>query len=120
MGILTTIVNIGVYYSLTKTELLNYQVATIMAWVVSVLFAYVTNKKFVFVSKTTSYKELQREISSFFVFRLLSLGIDFISMMLLIEIFHMDDFLAKLLANVIVIVFNYIASKQLIFKKQLQ
>lgn len=120
MGVLTTGVNILTYYILTKTGVLNYQAATVVAWVVSVLFAYITNKKYVFASKTTNFKELRKEISSFFFFRVVSLFIDFAVMVVLVEIAHSDDFLAKIIANVIVVVFNYVASKQIIFKKQLQ
>lgn len=120
MGILTTGVNVGSYFALTESGLLNYQAATVIAWIISVLFAYVTNKKYVFSSKTSSFRELRKEISSFFFFRVLSLGIDFISMVILIELLHMEDFLAKVISNVIVIAFNYVASKQIIFKKQLQ
>lgn len=120
MGILTTGVNVGSYFALTESGLLNYQAATVIAWIISVLFAYVTNKKYVFSSKTSSFRELRKEISSFFFFRVLSLGIDFISMVILIELLQMEDFLAKVISNVIVIAFNYVASKQIIFKKQLQ
>lgn len=120
MGILTTGVNVLTYFILTETGLLNYQAATVVAWIVYVLFAYITNKKYVFASKTTSFKELRKEINSFFFFRILSLGIDFVSMIVLVELAHMDDFLAKIASNILVVVFNYAASKQIIFKKQLQ
>ena len=120
MGILTTGVNVATYFILTKTGLMNYQAATVTAWIISVLFAYITNKKYVFLSKTHGFKELRKEINSFFFFRILSLGIDFLSMIVLIELAHMDDFMAKIVSNIMVIVLNYVVSKQVIFKKQLQ
>ncbi|QHJ70600.1 GtrA family protein [Planococcus halotolerans] len=116
MGILTTGVNIVSYYVLTEAGVLDYRIATVIAWAVSVLFAYVTNKKYVFGSRTSGLRELLHEVSSFFFFRILSLGIDFIMMIVLVELVVMDDFLAKIIANGVVIVFNYVVSKQIIFK----
>lgn len=120
MGVLTTGVNVFTYYISMKTGLVNYQTATVIAWIVSVLFAYITNKKYVFNSQTNSFKELRKEMNSFFFFRILSLGVDFLSMIVLIELVRMDDFIAKLASNILVIVLNYVVSKQIIFKKQLQ
>ena len=116
MGILTTGVNILSYYILTESGVSDYRIATVIAWAVSVLFAYVTNKKYVFESRTSGLRELLHEVSSFFFFRILSLGIDFVMMIVLVELVVMDDFLAKIIANGVVIVFNYVVSKQIIFK----
>ncbi len=119
MGVLTTGVNILSYYVLTETGVADYRIATVIAWAISVLFAYITNKKYVFASQTTGIKELLREVGSFFFFRILSLGIDFVMMVVLVELIAMDDLLAKIIANVVVIVFNYVVSKQIIFKNSL-
>lgn len=50
-GVLTTIVNYVVYLICAKMFLLNVETSTIVAWILSVLFAYITNAKFVFDSK---------------------------------------------------------------------
>ena len=65
-GIFTTIVNYLVYLGLTR--LLNTEVilATIIAWVLAVLFAYITNKKFVFESNSFNFAQITRNSIIFF------------------------------------------------------
>lgn len=116
-GGLTTIINIFVYFLLARILTINYQVSTVISWIISVLFAYSTNKLFVFESKNESRKEDVREILSFFLFRILSLGIDMGSMFLMVQILSLDDLVAKVIANVIVVIVNYLFSKLFIFKK---
>lgn len=116
-GGLTTIINILVYFVLARAFAINYQVSTVIAWVLSVLFAYGTNKMFVFESKNESRREDLRELISFFTFRILSLGIDMGSMYLMVQVLSIDDLIAKIVANVIVVIVNYLFSKLFIFKK---
>jgi len=134
-GVLTTIMNLLVYgglilavppqYMLLKsilwfqTPLYWFYVASIIAWVIAVTFAYVGNKLFVFQSTDLSRKELTREVLSFFGARVLSLLLfDLAGLSLCIQVFTMNEFTAKLLMNVLVIIFNYVASKMVIFKKK--
>ena len=67
-GGLTTLINIGVFTMFNQFTSLNYQLANIIAWFLSVLFAYITNKLWVFSSKTNTRTALAREIASFFLF----------------------------------------------------
>ena len=115
-GVLTTVVNIVSFYILRKLSVEVY-VSNVIAWILSVLFAFITNKLFVFESKGKSKKENTRELISFFGFRILSLGFDMGSMFLLIDILHVGEMISKVLANVLVIVLNYVFSKLFIFKK---
>ncbi len=117
-GVLTTIVNIISYYLFTRVIPLGEYVSNIIAWVISVSFAFVTNKLFVFDSKSKNKKILVKELVSFIGFRLLSLGIDMGSMFVMISLLRFNDMIAKILANGIVIVLNYIFSKLFIFKKE--
>ena len=108
----TTLVNIITFWVLRLLKLGVYTSNTI-AWVLSVLFAFITNRLFVFESKG----KLLKEIVSFFGFRLLSLLFDMGIMYLFVDIFKWNDLVSKIIANVFVIIINYIFSKVFIFKK---
>ncbi len=120
-GVLTTVVNIILYYifnDLLELQILegyNYLVASVIAWVGAVLFAYITNKLYVFKKK--SKEKIFREIISFITFRLLTLVFDLIIMYVLVDMIKVDDLISKVVANIVVIVLNYVFSKIFIFKK---
>lgn len=116
-GGLTTVINVLVYFLLARIFSVNYQVSTVIAWIFSVLFAFFTNKLFVFESKNKSRRENLREVLSFFAFRILSLGIDMASMYLMVQICKFDDLFSKIIANIVVVIVNYLFSKLFIFKK---
>jgi putative flippase GtrA len=97
---------------------MDYKLATTIAWIVSVVFAYVTNKIYVFKSETKTKKALIKELFSFFWFRLLSYFIDLGSMILMVSYMSTDETPAKIIANVIVVVANYGFSKWFIFRKK--
>ena len=117
MGIFTTIVNIVSFYILTSAFEMDYKAATVAAWILSVLFAYVTNKRYVFQQKTAGMRSLVKELMAFFSVRVLSLAIDLAMMILLVSQFHMNETLAKIADNVIIVVVNYAASKWIVFRK---
>ena len=119
-GGLTTIVNYGVYFlfrALIDTGY-SYLIANGAAWVAAVVFAFVTNKLFVFKSKTRSRAELAAEAGSFVAARLASLLFDYGWMILAVEVINLHDGVAKLLSNVIIVIINYYFSKMFIFKKK--
>lgn len=115
-GGLTTLVNIVSFFVLRKLNIEVY-ISNVIAWVLSVLFAFITNKLFVFESKGKSKKENVRECVSFFGFRILSLVFDMGAMYLLLQILNINELISKVIANVLVIILNYIFSKLFIFKK---
>ncbi|MFL6561524.1 MAG: GtrA family protein [Bacillus sp. (in: firmicutes)] len=117
-GGLTTLTNIISYYICVHTFQMDYKVSTTIAWILSVLFAYVTNKLFVFNSKTIGFQAIMKELLMFFFFRILSFFLDLGLMVLLVGALVWNDLIAKILTNVFVVIFNYIASKVFIFKKQ--
>ncbi|MBC1482661.1 cell wall teichoic acid glycosylation protein GtcA [Listeria sp. FSL L7-1485] len=116
MGGFTTLINIVVFWLCTSALNWDYRIANTIAWLASVLFAYFSNKKYVFESYTPTWKDKTREISSFFGFRFLTYIVDFLVMILLISGLHIDELWAKIWTNVIVLVLNYIFSKWIIFK----
>lgn len=124
MGVLTTAVDYIVFAIVDELMkrggsdvITASQTATVIAWIAAVAFAYVTNKRFVFQSRDYSAKNLAREIAQFFGARLLSGVITLAAMRLLVGI-GMNEYIAKILTSVFNLVFNYVASKLLIFKKK--
>ena len=115
-GGLTTLVNILSFFILRQCKIDIY-ISNALAWFISVLFAFITNKLFVFESKGKSKKENIRECLSFFGFRILSLVFDMGAMYLLLQVLSVNELISKVISNVLVIILNYIFSKLFIFKK---
>lgn len=116
-GGLTTVVNIVVFFLLESGLSWPYLCANAIAIAAAVLFAYITNKLFVFESKTTTVWAAFLEFLRFISFRLLSGVIDMLAMWLLVDGLGQDTDLSKILTQVIVVVLNYIFSKLYIFNK---
>lgn len=130
-GVLTTIVNFVIYFIMNA--LLGedmYLVSNVIAWIGAVAFAYITNKIWVFESKSRESKTLLREIGEFVSARLLSLGIEETGLYIFVDLLKFSaysfsflrltitgDVIAKVIMQVIVVTLNYIFSKFIIFKK---
>ena len=112
-GVLTTIVNIVVYFFFTKVCGVNYIISNIIAWFLSVLFAYVTNRIWVFESENTN---LIKEAILFFGGRLFSGILDTGLMILFIDILTVGDLISKIVVQIIVVIVNYVFSKWIVFK----
>ena len=111
-GILTTIVSIA-SYNLLRNINIDYKICTILSWILAVIFAYFINKLFVFKSQKNNIKEF----INFILARLLSLFIEFIFMMIMVDFININDRIAKLIVQFIVLVLNYVFSKFFVFKK---
>ncbi|UQS82109.1 GtrA family protein [Bombilactobacillus folatiphilus] len=117
-GGLTTLINLVVFNVLyTWQHLLGYQLANVLAWFLSVLFAYITNKRYVFDSHQNSQQAMRTELFSFFFFRVLSLVLDLLIMQIGVGILQQNAFWVKLVDNVLVVIANYFFSKIFIFKE---
>lgn len=119
VGFLTTVVSIVTYIGLTRTILdasvpIELQIANVVSWIISVTFAYITNRVFVFKSKS---KNIMLELSKFVGSRILSLLMDIGIMFLFVTVLGIKDIIGKLVSQIVVIVANYILSKLLVFKK---
>ena len=114
----TTLVNIVVYYAMTRFFGVSEYASNVTAWILSVLFAYVTNKIWVFESKSREARVLLREMGSFFLFRLLSGLMDVAIMYVCVDLLGWNSMVIKVLSNVLVIIVNYVASKLVIFRKR--
>ncbi|EGT5043324.1 GtrA family protein [Clostridioides difficile] len=115
-GALTTIINIITYLLLTRIIFLDFLSANALAWFCAILFAYITNKFFVFKSRKLEVIFFIKEFASFFSLRLLSGIIEMIIMYVTIDLLSINDFLVKILTNIIVIILNFIFSKMIVFR----
>lgn len=118
-GVCTTLVNIASYWVCAHPLHLGTMVSTVIAWILAVLFAYVTNRKWVFNSEAETAAEITKELISFFGCRLATGVLDWLCMFIFVELLGLNDVVIKTIANVLVIVLNYVASKLLIFRKKI-
>ena len=119
VGGITTVISLITYYTCVLTFLnplipLELQIANIISWIVAVIFAYVTNRIFVFKSQE---KNIKKEAISFIGSRIATLLLDMLTMFLLVSILHINDKIGKIIAQILVIIGNYIISKLFVFKK---
>ncbi len=124
VGVLTTVVSLVVKWGLLFTILnaknaFQLQVAVVISWIAAVIFAYITNRIFVFKSKS---KNILKEIVSFFSARLLTLGLEMLIMWFFVTLLKLDSdiwvLVWTMVAQVLVIIFNYILSKLFVFRKK--
>ena len=112
-GVLTTVVNIIAYVVFAKFLNVDYIISNIIAWFLSVLFAYITNRIWVFESKSDN---ILREFSLFFGGRLFSGVVDTSLLYLMVDILLVGEFVSKVVTQIIVVVLNYVISKLVVFK----
>ena len=116
-GGLTTLVNYVCYFYLVYMGV-YYATANAIAITISVLFAYCTNKRWVFQSRTVGFKATAVEFGKFISTRLFSAVVDMVCMVLLIDVVKTGDIFAKLFTGVLVVVLNYVTSKRFTFRKK--
>lgn len=117
-GGLTTLINWGSYYLCYNIVHIPNVPSTIIAWILAVAFAFITNKIWVFDSKSFDGKTLIHEIWTFTSARLATGFLDVGIMFLTVDIMGWDSTVWKLISNILVIILNYILSKLIIFKKE--
>lgn len=123
-GVATTLVNFVVYSLLVKFFDVNMTVSNTVAWSVAVIFAFITNKIFVFESTNTKFNTLIKEFLLFISSRIFSGIIEILMPTLLYNagldfpFFGVKGFAAKLIVSIAVIILNYVFSKILVFRKK--
>ena len=117
-GVLTTLVNIAAYWLLAHPLGLSTVPSTVIAWVLAVLFAYLTNRKWVFHSEAKTRNEIIKEGVSFYLCRLGTGVLDWLGMYVMVDVLHWNDLIVKIAVNIVVIVLNYVASKLIVFRKK--
>lgn len=112
-GAFTFLVNIVTYFLFQSVMGINYLVSNVLAWFFSVLFAYITNRTWVFESKSP---KILKEMSLFFGGRIFSGVVDTVLMYLFIDVLVLGNTFSKIVVQIIVIVLNYVFSKLIVFK----
>ena len=117
-GVLTTIVNYIIYLPCYNIMGISATVSNMIAWVVAVAFAYLTNKPFVFRSHDWSAKTVIPELTKFIGCRIGSGLAETIILLVTVDLMGWNGNLWKLFTQVLVVILNYIGSKLLVFKKK--
>ena len=117
-GALTTLVNYLVYFPCYNFLHLPTVASNVIAWVVAVAFAYVTNKPFVFKSHDWSMKTVVPELTKFVGCRVGSGLLETALLFLTVDLFHWNGNLMKIILSVMVVILNYVGSKLLVFRKK--
>lgn len=118
-GVLTTVVNISVFYLLTLTNL-DENISNFIAIIIAVLFAYFTNRKIVFNSTATTFKENLKEFYKFMLGRAFTMIVEMSGFYLLFNIIGIQELISKCIITVLVIILNFFISKFFAFKKPTQ
>ena len=116
-GVLTTVVDY-LAYCLLRVADTNYMLANVISWILAVIFAFITNKLFVFKSNKKDKNTIIHELSSFFSARIFSLVFSLIFIYTTVSLLGMNDLISKIISSIFVVVMNYVFSKKYIFKDQ--
>lgn len=119
-GVLVTVINILCFVLLTEIFYLPYMFSNLIAWIVSVAVAFVTNKIWVFRSPSWKIAIWFKECIQFVLARLATCIFDMGYMFVAVSILDFDKTISKIIANVFVIIANYLLSKLWIFRKNKQ
>ncbi len=116
-GVLTTGVDFGVYWLLTRLAEVDTLPAQIAAITAAIIFAFITNKKWVFKDKRVGLREIASQFASFASMRVLSGAFQTFCVWLFCDIMGLYDMAVKAVVAIVVILANYVFSKLIIFKK---
>ncbi len=116
-GGMATVVSIGTFYLFDTVLHINELIANALSWVITVGFAYLTNRTWVFCSHATG-RAVWKELLGFYSGRLVTLGLEEAMLFLFVTLLSCDSMAVKLAAQVVVLIGNYVISKWFIFKKK--
>ena len=117
-GALTTAVNYLVYLPCYNLFHISAAASNVIAWIFAVVFAYLTNKPFVFRSHDWSIKTVIPELSKFVGSRIASGGIETAIIFVTVDLLRWDGNIMKLVTSILVVVLNYVTSKLIVFKNK--
>lgn len=117
-GVLTTAVDFVSYYALTRIFHLDESLSNVIAQLIAIIFAYITNKLYVFEDKTKDIKSLAFQFGKFFSCRLVTLVVNALMFKIMIDYMSIHDMVTKAIVSVVVIILNYVFSKLLVFTKK--
>ena len=117
-GALTTLVNYLVYFPLYNWLSLSAAISNIIAWFVAVLFAYFTNKPFVFHSNNWSIAFVAQEFLKFLGCRIASGLLETVILWITVDHLAYNGNVLKILVSILVVIINFVSSKWIVFKKK--
>jgi len=117
-GGVTFLLNMILYAVLTDKAHMNALIANVICWVVCVLFQFFTNRTWVFDGKTETAAGFWMQMASFFGGRLFTLVVEEIILAVFITWLGFPSLPVKFMAQVVVIVLNYVISKWIVFKNR--
>ena len=117
-GVLTTVVNYLIYLRVYNFCGLSAALSNMIAWVGAVIFAFLTNKPFVFHSHDCSAKTVVPELTKFVSCRIASGVLETVILFLAVDCMNWNGNIWKLVTPVLVIIINYVGSKLLVFRKK--
>ena len=126
VGGLTTVVswaakflwNFLFYAGTSSPTVLQNTILSVVENAAGIAFAYPTNRRWVFHSEAVTARDKMKELVSFFACRLFTGLVDWACMYVFVDLLHFNDLVIKILANVVVIILNYIGSKFFVFSKR--
>lgn len=116
-GGLTTIISVVLIYVFDRNGIIGVKARTISD-IICIIFAYITNKIWVFESKCNSFKELVKEALSFFGARALTTLLSIASSFIFVDLLHYNNLIVQYSTSIIVTILNYVFSKLIVFKKK--
>ena len=117
-GGLTTVVSLASFWLCTYPLGINVLISNVISWICAVTFAYFTNAKWVFEAKPATHAEVFRQFVSFYAGRLATLGVEELIFLVFVTLLHGNEMIVKIIAQVVVVVLNYVVSKLFVFQKK--
>lgn len=118
-GGLVTIINFISYYIPANIIGVDKIVSNLIAFIISVIFAYVVNKEYVFETKWEGIQNVFKEFSSFVISRIgTGLLCDILIFAFMINILNINDVISKIFTQILVVILNYIIGKWFVFKQK--
>ena len=117
-GMGTFLVSVGSFALFNRVLGMDVLIANALSWIFAVLFAFITNRKWVFDGDTNTTKGLLGQMASFFGGRLFTLAVEEAILAVFVTWLGFDEIVVKLVAQVVVIALNYFISKFWVFKKE--
>lgn len=117
-GFAAFLLGTGLFYVFANVWGFYEQIANVLSWVICVIFAYLTNRTFVFKSKVKGLKNIFIEFKDFIAARVLTLVMENAILFVMIDLMDRNNMIAKIVGQVVVIVSNYFLSKLWIFRKK--
>ncbi len=116
-GGLTTVVSLASFWLFTYPLHINVLISNVLSWICAVTFAYFTNAKWVFEAKPETRGEAAKQFVSFYAGRLATLGVEEAILLVFVTLLHGNEMIVKVIAQIVVVVLNYVVSKLFVFKK---